>query len=243
MSRGTRYVVIGAAVVVIVLGGAYLAFALIAGGSSPAPVSISTSSGPTAPASSAASGASGGGATSASDLAGNWTLSSNASFAGSRVREQLGFLPAPSDAVGRTSAITGSMTIEGTEAKTVDMKVDMTQLTSDKAMRDERMRSIGLETDRFPTATFVLTSPISFAPAPDAGSVVKTTATGDLTIHGVTKSVTVVIQARWTADGITVVGSVPIVMADYDITPPNVGGFVSVEDHGTMEFQVVFAKQ
>jgi hypothetical protein len=39
-----------------------------------------------------------------------------------------------------------------------------------------------------------------------------------------------------------VVGSLPILMADYDITPPNVGGFVSVEDHGTMEFQLVFVK-
>jgi polyisoprenoid-binding protein YceI len=205
-------------------------------------VSLSSSSGPTASASSGASIGSGSGVTSASDLAGTWHLSSNGSFAGYRVREQLGFLPAPSDAVGRTSAVTGSLKIEGTTVRTAHLQVDMTQLTSDKAMRDARMRSIGLETDRFPTASFVLSSPISFATAPEAGRVVKTRATGNLTIHGVTKPVTVDIQARWTADGLTVVGSIPIAMADYGITPPNVGGFVSVEDHGTMEFKLVFVK-
>ena len=135
------------------------------------------------------------------------------------------------------------MTIAGTTVEAVRATVDMTQLTSDKAMRDARMHTIGLETDRFPSATFALTSPISFASAPDAGTVVTTTATGDLTLHGVTRSVTLDIQAKWTADGITVVGSVPIVMADFAITPPNVGGFVSVEDHGTMEFQLVFARR
>ena len=240
VSKRTRYAVIGAAAAVILLGVAYLAFALVAGGSSPAPVSLSTPNGPTT--SSGSSGGSGGGVTSASDLAGTWTISSSGSFAGYRVREQLGFLPAPSDGVGRTSAVTGTMTIHGTTATSVRATVDMTQLTSDKAMRDERMRSIGLETDRFPTATFVLTSPISFASAPHAGTVVKTKATGDLRLHGVTNRVTIDLQATWTADGITVVGSVPIVMADYSITPPNVGGFVSVQDHGMMEFRLVFVK-
>jgi hypothetical protein len=33
-----------------------------------------------------------------------------------------------------------------------------------------------------------------------------------------------------------------VTMADYGITPPNVGGFVSVQDHGTMEFEIVFTK-
>jgi polyisoprenoid-binding protein YceI len=239
MSKRGRYIVIGVTALVLVLGGGYLAFAILAGGNSPAPVSLSTSVGTTSP---GAMGSPGGGVSSASDLAGTWQLSANDSFVGYRVREQLGFAPAPSDAVGRTAAVTGSLNIEGTSVTVVEVTADMTQLQSDRSMRDARMHTIGLETDAFPTATFVLTSPISFASAPNAGAVVKTMATGDLTVHGVTKSVTIEIQATWTSDGITVVGSTPIVMADHGITPPNVGGLVSVQDHGTMEFQLVFVK-
>jgi polyisoprenoid-binding protein YceI len=239
MSKRTKFIVSAVVAMVVILAGGYMAFAYLAGGSSPAPVSLSSGSGSS---STGGTSSGGGGVTSVADLPGTWQLSSNGSFVGYRVREKLGILPAPSDAVGRTSAVQGSLVIEGTTVKVVDATADLTQLESDRSMRDERMRTIGLETDQFPTATFVLTTPISFASAPKAGTVVKTTATGKLTLHGVTRTVKVSIQAKWDSNGITVVGSLPIVMADYDITPPNVGGFVSVEDHGTMEFQLVFTK-
>jgi polyisoprenoid-binding protein YceI len=239
MSKRTRYAVIGVATAIIVLGGGYLAFAILAGGSSPAPVSLSTSDGATP---SGAVGSPGGGATSAADLAGTWQVSTNGSFVGYRVREKLGPAPALSDAVGRTSAVTGTLTIQGTSVTTVDVTADMTQLQSDRSMRDARMHTMGLETDTFPSARFVLTSPISFDAAPDEGTVVTSKATGTLTLHGVTKTVTIDLQAKWTSDGIIVVGSLPVTMADYGITPPNVGGFVSVQDHGTMEFEIVFTK-
>ena len=31
-------------------------------------------------------------------------------------------------------------------------------------------------------------------------------------------------------------------MADYSISPPTIGGIVSVDDHGVLEFQLTFAK-
>ena len=46
------------------------------------------------------------------DLTGTWTVA-DGSVAGYRVREKLAALPAPSDAVGRTGAITGQVTITG----------------------------------------------------------------------------------------------------------------------------------
>jgi polyisoprenoid-binding protein YceI len=238
--RRTNRILIPVAVAIVLIGGAYAAFAFFAGGGSPAPVSLSTTPGGVS--SPSAIGSPGGGPTSASDLAGTWELSSNDSFVGYRVREKLGFLPAPSDAVGRTSAVQGSLTIAGTTLRSVKITADLTQLQSSESRRDERMRTIGLQTDRFPTATFELSSPISFDAAPAEGKVVTTEATGNLTIHGVTRRATFRLQAKWTADGIVAVGSIPIVMADYAITPPNVGGFVTVQDLGTMEFQLVFVR-
>jgi polyisoprenoid-binding protein YceI len=124
----------------------------------------------------------------------------------------------------------------------VKVTADLSQLESDDSRRDQRMQTIGLETNTFPTATFELTQPVTFDSVPKDGEVVNTRATGNLTIHGTTNEVTFELQAKWTPDGIVVAGSIPIVMADYGITPPNVGGFVSVQDHGTMEFQLVFVK-
>lgn len=72
------------------------------------------------------------------------------SFVGYRVREQLSILPAPSDAVGRTTAVDGQLEVSGLQITAVDVTADMTQLTSDKSMRDERLRPMGLETDAFP---------------------------------------------------------------------------------------------
>jgi polyisoprenoid-binding protein YceI len=81
-----------------------------------------------------------------------------------------------------------------------------------------------------------------FSARPAAGETVKKSAKGTLTLHGVTRNVTVALQARWSDDSIEVVGSLPIRFADYDITPPSVGP-ITVEDHGTMEFHLFFAKQ
>src|SRR5690348_16066521 len=173
---------------------------------------------------------------------GVWHVVPAESFVGYRVREKLAFLPAPSDAVGRTSAVEGTMTIDGTTVKAVDVSADLRQLTSDRSMRDARMHTIGLQSDQFPTARFVLTSPITFGSVPAEGTVVTKTATGNLTLHGVTKQVTVETQAKWTSGGVEVVGSLVVRFADFDITTPTIGGFVSVNDLGTMEFDLAFAK-
>lgn len=65
---------------------------------------------------------------------------------------------------------------------------------------------------------------------------------GALTLHGMTRNVTIALQARWSGDSIEVVGSLPIRFADYHITPPSIGP-ITVADHGTMEFHVFFTKQ
>jgi polyisoprenoid-binding protein YceI len=62
---------------------------------------------------------------------------------------------------------------------------------------------------------------------------------GDLTIHGVTKRVTLPVQARLDSSGAQVVGSYSFPMSTFSIDPPNVGGFVTVEPNATLEFKVV----
>ena len=181
------------------------------------------------------------GSSASGDLDGSWKLTTGDSFVGYRVREQLAILPAPSDAVGRTTAVDGGLDIKGLKITKVDVTADLTQLTSDRSKRDERIHTIGLETDAFPDATFTLTDPIAFEAQPKDGETVNAGATGELTLHGVTNTVCVPVQATLTGDTIEVLGSVDIVFADYGMQAPNFG-FVTTEDHGTIEFQLDFAR-
>jgi polyisoprenoid-binding protein YceI len=178
--------------------------------------------------------------------AGTWTVASG-SQAGYRVREQLASLPAPSDAVGRTTAITGSFTLtqaaSGYSVTAASFTVDVSKLTSDRAQRDQRIHRQGLESDRYPTATFQLTSPIALPAEATSGQTVHVSATGALTIHGVTKTVTIPIDALLSGSQIQLVGSISFPFSDFGMTPPSIGGFVSVQNTATMEFKLLLTRQ
>ncbi|HVE19928.1 MAG TPA: YceI family protein, partial [Ilumatobacteraceae bacterium] len=99
------------------------------------------------------------------ELNGQWSVVEASGFVGYRVREKLGPITAPSDAVGRSSAVTGTATFDHDELRTLVVDVDMTALRSDVDSRDEQMRTQGLETDTFPDARFELDTPIRFTDA------------------------------------------------------------------------------
>ncbi len=202
---------------------------------SPAPLILSTGTPP-------ASGT----PVSAAGLPGEWSVAEG-SIAGYRVREKLARLPAQSDGVGRTSAVTGTVTIDAGAGgalvmNAASLEVDVTRLESDEGRRDRRIRTDGLESDQFPTAAFVADAPIELPAEATTGASVTLNATGALTIHGVTKTVTIPIQARLNGAIIELVGSITFPFADFGMTPPSIGDFVQVEDNATMEFQVFLAK-
>ena len=58
--------------------------------------------------------------------------------------------------------------------------------------------------------------------------------------HGVTKSVEIPLQAKLSGNVIVVTGSLEVAFADYGIQAPNSFAVLSVEDHGTMELQLLF---
>lgn len=222
----------GAAAGLIVAALAVL-FLLVLPTSAPAKLAISATS--SASASPLASG----------QAAGSWTVAKN-SVAGYRVREQLAFVGAPSDAVGRTSSITGSMslaqTATGSVVSAATFTVDVSTLTSDRSMRDQRIHSIGLQSDRYPTATFKLTSPITVPASASNGQPFQVPAQGDLTIHGTTQSVTIPMTAKLSGSQIEVAGSITFPFSQFGMTPPSIGGFVSVQNNATMEFQLFFQR-
>jgi polyisoprenoid-binding protein YceI len=98
-----------------------------------------------------------------------------------------------------------------------------------------------MEVDRYPTATFELTQPIVLASIPADGVTASTKATGELSIHGVTKTVTFTVTGKRSGSAIQIAGSIPIVFADYNIDNPSFG-FVQTDDRGVMEFLLNLAR-
>jgi polyisoprenoid-binding protein YceI len=173
-------------------------------------------------------------------VAGHWTVAGG-SAAGYRVREKLAFLPAQSQAVGRTSSITGSAIFTGSNNSLVVSKaafvIDLTTLKSDESRRDEKIRVIGLESDTYPQATFTLAKPIAL-PAGAVGKAVNVPATGALTIHGTTRTVTIPVAMRVSSSQVEAVGSITFPWSKFNMTAPSIGGFVTVTDSATMEFDL-----
>ncbi|MFT4232196.1 MAG: YceI family protein [Leucobacter sp.] len=173
-------------------------------------------------------------------LAGAWTVAEG-SEAGYRVDEVLNGTDVT--VTGRTDQVTGGFTIgsDGLTLQAADLTVDVASIATDSDQRDAYFRDQALHASEHPEATFSLTEPVSLDAAPAAGEVVQTEATGDLTIAGVTRSVTITVELR--SDGATaeIAGSIPIVFADFGVEAPSLG-FVKVETTGFVEFQLTAEK-
>jgi polyisoprenoid-binding protein YceI len=161
------------------------------------------------------------------------------SVVGYRVSEQL--FGQSAEAVGRSESVAGSLTIDGTTVTDATFEVDMATFESDESRRDGQFEGRIMEVDQFPTATFVLTQPIELGSAPADGATVEVEAVGDLTLHGVTREVTIPLAARLESGTIAVDGSLTVTFADYDIDDPS-GGPASVGRDGELEVLLVFTR-
>lgn len=169
---------------------------------------------------------------------GDWTPTTASEF-GYRVDEVLAGVN--TTAVGRSNEINGLLTISGTTATAVTIDVQIENIASDSSLRDNKFRDSIMNATEFPTATFTLTEPIEFGSIPTGDEQITATATGELTLRGVTNPVTFDVTAQTTDGRIGVLGSIPVVFADYGIDNPSFGQ-VRTEDNGLVEFVLVFER-
>jgi len=141
------------------------------------------------------------------------------------------------EGVGRTGQIAGEVSIAGSAVTAGSFEVDMTTIVSDEDRRDRQFHGRIMDTAAFPTATFNLTAPIELGATPADGAAIVATASGQLTLHGVTRPVTFEVQGQKNGDAIQLVGSTDIVFADYQIPQPDAPG-VTTRDHGLLEFDL-----
>ena len=180
-------------------------------------------------------------------IAGDWAVdtetgtfdfeSATGTFAGFRIQERLTGIGSTT-AVGRTGEVSGKITIVGTKVTAATFEVDTASITTNDRRRDDNVQD-ALSVSRFPKATFALTEPVELGTEAATGKPIAVDATGTLTIKGVTKNVTIAIEAQLVNGTVVVVGSTDIVFSDYSVEVPRSAVVLSVDNHGIMEFQLL----
>jgi polyisoprenoid-binding protein YceI len=124
---------------------------------------------------------------------------------------------------GKTSDVTGTIVADPANpaGSSVDVTINVDALNTGNSLRTKEMRERYLETPKFGTAAFrsvSVTGPASIAPNQPADISV----TGDLTVHGVTKRMTIPVRVVLIPDGrIHATSNFKIHMPDFGISVPH----------------------
>ncbi len=156
------------------------------------------------------------------------------------VREKLARLPLPSNAVGRTTAITGTIRLDGGPST---ITVDLRTLESDQPMRDRFIRERGgIQSERYPYAQFTVTQ-LDLPGEYRMGETVSRAVTGMMKIREVERPLTFQVEARLQDNTLYIAGRTDFTWADFNIPPPNVAGVVQVEDNVHIEVLIVARRE
>lgn len=105
---------------------------------------------------------------------------------------------------GKTRQVSGQVGVDPEDlagGSTAWFQVDLKSLDTGMSLRNKHMRENHLHTDKHPVTRFELRSlsvPVSALPA---GKAVRLNATGDYSLHGVTKSRTLPVDVTWHPEG------------------------------------------
>jgi polyisoprenoid-binding protein YceI len=164
----------------------------------------------------------------------------SSSWAGFRVWEVLDTV-GDFEAVGRTPGVTGQLSASGATIEDVVVEVDLTGLVTDNAFRDQAIQRT-LDTNQFPTATFVSTESVELGSVPADGEPFAASVPGTITVREVTQDVVVELQGQRAGDVVVVVGTLPVDFTSFDVTMPTAPIVASVEDSGDLEWQLFLTR-
>lgn len=226
------WIIAGAAAAVIALGG------LVAG---PKIYAAMESSDVAAPSITVSTTATAAGASNQADqtpdLNGSWQVSAG-SYAGYRVAEVL--QGADVTVVGRTEGVTGTAQVADDTLNRTTISVDLTTVSTDSDRRDNYFRTKAIDTTQFPTASFTQTAPVSLKGVGEGVATIEVP--GEISIAGATQPATATMQVARNGAGLQAAGSINVTWADFGVEAPNMGGFVTVEDTGQIEFSLELTK-
>ncbi len=143
---------------------------------------------------------------------------------------------------GKTGGVSGTIVADPStpSGAQVELSVDLASLDTANRLRNQHMRERYLQTGTFPSATFKSVSITAPSPiAPNQPSDISVT--GDFSLHGVTKRLTIPVKVTLLADGrIHAISTFKVRMPDFGISVPK-NLVVTVDDAVTIRLDV-FAK-
>lgn len=144
--------------------------------------------------------------------------------------------------VGTTRAVSGEIRVnpDKPEATRVgEIAVDISQLETDQPRRDNAIRRQWLESATYPIARF-RNAKLSELPARvEDGKPFTFKMTGDMTIREMTRKQTWDVTATLDGDTLRGTAKTELKMTQYGVDPPNIAGFVRVEDDVALTLEFV----
>ncbi|HET9635531.1 MAG TPA: YceI family protein [Gemmatimonadaceae bacterium] len=182
----------------------------------------------------------------ASKAALRYVLAPSGNAARYRVREQLMGHDFPNDAVGETKSLTGAIAFDASGKVIRDeskFTLDAGTFVSDQNRRDGYVRGRLLESDDYPTITFVPTEVSGVKlPVATSGSA-QIQMLGDLTVHGVTRPTTWNGTVQFNNAGLTGNASTAFTFEDIQLDQPRVPVLLSVADTIKLEINFNLVRQ
>jgi polyisoprenoid-binding protein YceI len=159
-----------------------------------------------------------------------------------KVREQLAGISFPSDAVGTTQGVSGTIVINpdgSIDASKSKLTVDLRTIKSDQQMRDGYIQGRTLETEKFPLLEFVPKRAVGLpVPLPSGrGAQSGFELIGDMTLHGVTKEVTWQVVAIFGNDAVGGRATTTVLFPTFNLTKPTLARLLSVDDKIELEIE------
>ena len=160
-----------------------------------------------------------------------------------RVREQLVSFDLPNDAIGATKEITGTFVVEQNGTIVRDSSrivINVTNLKSDQARRDNFIKRKTLETEKYTTVELVPTALRGLSARPTGSEPITFELVGDLTVHGATHPTEWSVTAH--AEGSDIVGmaTTAFTFKDLGLDQPSVPVVLSVADTIKLEYDFRF---
>lgn len=168
---------------------------------------------------------------------GEWAVG-DGSFVGYRVVEHYPQIRRPAEGVGRTAEVEGAVEIRDGSLIAVEVRGDLRTLESGHRNRDRAVQSRYLDTVEHPWAVFTLAERIDLEGVLAPGAPFEVDAPGSLAVNGVEREVTFPLEARWDGEEARLAGQLPIALTDWGVSPPDIGGFVRVEDDAVVEVEL-----
>lgn len=155
------------------------------------------------------------------------------------VNEKLVRLPTRSDAVLTTNAMRGQIVLgaDGKPTTASTFEVDLRTLKSDTSQRDNYVQKNTLQTNQFPTATFVITGVEGWQQMKD-GQQTTFKLVGNMTIHGVTKPLTFDTTAMMQGNTLNGTAVTQFKFQDFGMQNPNIANIVSTDDTIKLEMTI-----